>query len=60
MARPLLDIIAALEDLSPPQDPESTHIEADRLLLEAIDRLAPEVEAERIREAWRNVPKWYA
>lgn len=48
-------------------DPETAHFQADKLLREAVERLAPystgtadEGEVANLLSAWDRVPKWYA
>ena len=45
----LTKLIACQDD----DDREKAHVEADEALLEYIDD-------EKITEAWRNLPKWFA
>jgi hypothetical protein len=48
----LLEILKKLEGISPDQDVERPHIEADEALIEYIND--PE-----IAEAYEKIPKWY-
>lgn len=63
MARTLDNIILALEELAESGDPEQAHYEADCLLIEALESMEDTTgygRFDEIRDAFQQVPKWYA
>ena len=54
------NIIEKLIDLECKFDQEVAHIEADKLLLEALKILMSEDKYKELEKAYNNIAKWYA